>query len=139
MAKANLVSLAKDIPAKSVPVANVASGIGDLVAAWRDYQTTREVEKTRREQIQADRDVRIMAIHEQAEILRQTIRATFMERAGIFDKSFVLLEEGFDDDNDKKIEAALNMIAKQIEQNPMKQAIQLLNNIRDPNVDEIEI
>ena len=134
MAKIDFVSAAKNVPA-----ANVASSLGDLLSAWQDYQTVREVEKTKRAQIKAKRDVDIMTIKKQASIFRQTIQATFQERAGIFDKSFALLEDGFCDDNDKKIEAALGMIVKQIEQNPIKQAVQLLKDIHDPNVHEIEI
>jgi hypothetical protein len=124
---------------ENVPIANLVPGFIELLSAWGDYKKTCEIETTRREQIWADRDVRITAIKEQATIFREALRETFRERAALFDKSFEMLDAGFASDNDRKINTALALSVKQVETNPMAQALQLIRDMNDPNVHEIEI
>lgn len=118
---------------------DMTAGLHQLVGAWRDYQTVREAEMTRRAQISADRDVRLQAIHEQAEVLRLLVRETFRERADNFERGFRLLEQGFAQHNDQQINAALAVIVEQTRVNPMAQAAQLMQSLNDPKVDVIDI
>ncbi|WP_143164429.1 hypothetical protein [Lampropedia hyalina] len=124
---------------KTSAVLNYADGFGSLVTAWQDYQNTREVEITRREQIAANRDVKLSAIREQAAILQMMIKETFKERERNFDKYFSLLNDGFVNGNEMQINAALNMLVEQTKINPMVQTMQLINSINDPDVKVIEI
>ena len=124
---------------KQAAPAQVAGSLSDLVNAWKDYQTTREVETTKRTQIAADRDVRLAAIHAQAEVVHRLIDKTFDERSNNFDKFFNLLEKGFAANDDRQINAALTMIVEQVKVSPMAQAMQMMKQINDPNVEYIDI
>jgi hypothetical protein len=55
-----------------------------------------------------------------------------------FEKLFDMLNEGFSRDDDKEINVALSLITEQIKQSPMKQAVQLMQDINNPNAHEIE-
>lgn len=122
------------------PVSSVISEGQSLINAWKDYSNTKEIEKTKRDQISANRDVALSSIKEQAEILRNLIEGTFSERAKNFDKYFTMLENGFSSGNDQQINAAMTMIVEQTKVSPMLQAGQLISKINDPNnSDVIEI
>lgn len=124
---------------KQAAPAQVAGSLSDLVNAWKDYQTTREIETTKRTQIAADRDVRLAAIHAQAEVVHRLIDKTFDERSSNFDQFFNLLEKGFAANDDRQINAALTMLVEQVKVSPMAQAMQMMKQINDPNVEYIDI
>lgn len=130
---------ASALAGKATAVVDQATLLTDMVSAWREYKNTCEIQRTERERIVADRDVRITAIREQAEIFRQLISETFKERAKNFDQFFDLLNQGFNAKDDKKINAALTMIVEQTKVSPMTEAARLIQSINDPNVDCIEI
>jgi hypothetical protein len=117
----------------------ITGSFTDLINAWKDYKTTHEVETTKRTQIAADRDVRLAAIQAQADVFENLIQNTFGERAHNFDQFFALLKDGFNSSDDRKINAALTMIVEQIKVNPMAQAVQMMQQINDPNVKCIDI
>jgi hypothetical protein len=140
MGKTDIINaVAKNVPKGGVPVLNLAEGINGFFNALKEYRTIHEIEETKREQIHADKDVRITAIKEQANLLRQALENTYKERAHNFDQFFAMLNEGFEKDNDKEINAALSLIVQQIKESPMKQAVQMIQDMKDPNVQEIEI
>jgi hypothetical protein len=125
-----------------VPSATIAMPLeaaNNLISAWKDYQNTHEIEETRRESIRANRNIQLAAIREQADALRKVLEGTFAERSKNFSNFFDMLNEGFSSDDDKKINVALSLITEQIKQNPMKQAVQLMQDINNPSVREIEI
>ncbi len=124
---------------KQAAPAQVAGSLSDLVNAWKDYQTTREIETTKRTQIAADRDVRLAAIHAQAEVVHRLIDKTFDERSNNFDKFFNILEKGFATNDDRQINAALTMIVEQVKVSPMAKAMEMMKQINDPNVEYIDI
>lgn len=124
---------------KQAAPAQVAGSLSDLVNAWKDYQTTREIETTKRTQIAADRDVRLAAIHAQAEVVHRLIDKTFDERSNNFDKFFNILEKGFATNDDRQINAALAMIVEQVKVSPMAKAMEMMKQINDPNVEYIDI
>lgn len=123
----------------AAPVLQATSSATDLFNTYMEYKKTREIEKTKRRQIDADRDVRLSAIREQANILKLLIDNTFSERERNFNKYFSLLEDGFDSDDDKKINAALAMIVEQTKTSPMAQAVSMMQQIQDPDVKYIDI
>ena len=124
---------------KLTPALDATSGFNNLVTAWKEYKTIQENEATRREQIWADRDVKLAAIREQANTIRQLIEGTFDERSKNFDQYFDLLEKGFSSNNDQMINSALALIVNQTQVSPMAQAAQLMQSINDPDVKSIEI
>lgn len=137
-----MVKKALELVNKTVPITAIAvpvDSVNTLMNAWKDYKTTREVEITRRTQIAADRDVRLAAIQEQAELFKIMVEKTFTERSENFDRFFSMLEDGFAKGSDQQINAALTMIVEQVKVSPMAQASQLISSINDPAVDTIEI
>ena len=140
MIGANLLTQAgRQLVAKGGTGVQAADSLTSLVNTWKEYQNTRQVEITKRDQIAADRDVRLLAIKKQADIFHDLIHRTFSERANMFDRCFDLLEEGFSSNDDRKINSALTMIVEQVKINPMAQAIQIMQQINDPNVKRIDI
>lgn len=139
MANTSPIKYVTKIAAKQAPAFDVASGFNNLVSAYNEYQKTCAVEKTKRKQIKADRDVRIMALKEQASIFRLALENTFRERGDNFNRFFQLLDEGFACDNDKQIDTALTLIVEQTRAAPMMQAMQMMRDINDSSVKEIEI
>ena len=133
----------KSLAISAIPVnavSAVTSGSQNLINDYKHYATTREVETKKKKKIEANRDVALAAIQAQADTLRMLIEGTFAERSKNFDKYFSLLNEGFINDNDQQINAALTLIVEQTKVSPMMQAAQLINNINDPNsTDVIEI
>jgi len=119
------------------PVSIVTTSSQNLINSWKDYAKTRELEITKRDQIKANRDVGLAQIQAQTEILRTLISETFAERATNFDKYFALLESGFTNHDDQKINAALSLIVEQTKVSPMAQVTKLINKINDPNNDDI--
>jgi hypothetical protein len=138
VSKALVTNISRQL-AKNGNSAQVTGSLTDLINAWKDYQTTREIETTKRTQIVADRDVRLSAIQAQADVLHGLIHQTFTERAHNFDQFFALLKHGFSRDSDQQINAALTMIVAQIKENPMTQALQMMQQINDPNVKRVDI
>lgn len=139
---ANKIALATKMKGQLIKQAGpvqVAGSLSDLFNAWKDYQTTREVETTKRTQIAADRDVRLAAIHAQADAVHRLIDKTFDERSNNFGQFFDLLEKGFANNDDRQINAALTMIVEQVKVSPMAQAMQMMKQINDPNVEYIDI
>lgn len=111
----------------------------DVVNAWKEYATVCQVEKTKREEIRADRDVQITSIKEQGKVWRAFIENTFAERREVFSKSFDMLENALNNGDDKEINAALAMITEQIKISPMKQAAEMMLAMSDPDVKHIEV
>ena len=138
VSKALVTSMSHQITKKGGS-AQVTGSFTDLINAWKNYQTTREIETSKRTQIAADRDVRLAAIQAQADVFHHLIHKTFEDRTDNFDRFFVLLKDGFACGNDQQINAALTMIVAQIKENPMAQAVQMMQQINDPNVKCIDI
>lgn len=139
MTKTSIIKSGAKQVAKQASAFDFTSGFNNLLNAVSDYQKTCAIEQTRREQIHADRDVRLTALKEQASIFRQALESTFRERADNFHHFFRLLDEGFTKDNDKQINAALTMIVEQTKTAPMMQAMQMMRDINNNDIREIEI
>lgn len=123
----------------AAPAMQAATSATDLINAYKEFKKTQEVEKTKRKQIAADRDVRLETIREQASILKSLIDKTFTEREKNFNQFFSILEDGFNNNDDKKINIALNLIVEQTKVSPMAQAVSMMQQIQDPDVKYIDV
>lgn len=126
------------------PLTATTSAFSQLVEAYREYNQIKQVETTKREAIRAGRDVALSRIQAQKEILQQYLRNTFSERADNFNHMFDILDKGLAAGDDKAIGAAMSMIVKQMEINPLDGIGQLMScnvidQINDPDVDCIDI
>lgn len=139
-----LPGVAKGPVPKVDPVSATTSAFSLLVQSYQEYVKIKQVETTKREMIRAQRDVAISRIQAQKEILQQYLESSFSERAANFTRMFDLLDEGLARGDDKAIGAAMSMIIKQVETNPLDGISQLMagnviDQINDPTVDSIEI
>lgn len=139
MDKQVITPIARSLAKQAGGGLQATSSFNDLISAWKDYKKTCEIEATKRTQITADRDVRLAAIQEQSAIFQDLIHRSFAERASNFEQFFTLLDQGFKNDNDRQINAALAMIIEQVKVNPMAQAVQLMQQINDPDIKHLEI
>lgn len=137
--KQDLILLAKEA-AKKLPKTSSgdpSAGLLSLVNAWQTYQQVCQQEKTRRAEIRARAEVEIERIRAQADVLRQFIAETFAERRENFNRFFVQLEEGLHTGNDRQIEVALTLIVTQIKESPIRQAAEVMRQIRERKPGEI--
>lgn len=135
----NLILLAKDAAKRlpKSPTFDPSTSLVSLVNAWQAHQQVRQQEKTRRAEIRAHAAVEIERIHAQANILRQFIAEVFAERRENFNRFFAQLDEGLRTGNDRQIEAALTLIVTQIKESPIRQAAEVMRQIRDRQGGEI--
>lgn len=137
--KQDLILLAKEA-AKKLPKTSSgdpSAGLLSLVNAWQSYQQVCQQEKTRRAEIRARAEVEIERIRAQADALRQFITETFAERRENFNRFFAQLEEGLHTGNDRQIEVALTLIVTQIKESPIRQAAEVMRQIRERKPGEI--
>lgn len=126
---------ARKLPKK--PAADPTSLLMSMVGAWQSYRTVCAQEQTRRAEIRARAEVEIERIRAQADVLRQFITQTFAERRENFDRFFAQLEEGLHTGNDRQIEVALTLIVTQIKESPIRQAAEVMRQIRERKPGEI--
>lgn len=115
----------------------LAEGFLEIIKARQQYLSTREIEKTRRFEIQKLSEVELASIREQSAILQEYLQMTFIERRQNFDYCFSLLDKGLENDNQKQIEAALSIIVTTIKESPLKQAAEIMSKIKNRSSNEI--
>lgn len=123
----------------ALPITKILEDYTDILSAWQHYSTTKEVERTKRANIAANKEISLAAIRAQEKTLRYALKNTFQERAKNFDEFFKILDRGMKNNDDKAINAALSMIISQIKENPMREAVQMMQDIKNPNIKEIEL
>lgn len=120
-----------------MPAAVVLEALAGIVQAGERYYRAREVEETHRVAIKSKAEVEIVAIKEQANIIRDYLRMEFEERKNNFESFLEILDKGIESSNDTQINAALNMIGGLMQQSPMKNAALLIEKSKDRTQDEI--
>ena len=85
--------------------------------AWRKIA---EEQKTERQRIIAKRDVAILAIEAERDVLLEYFRLRFSERRHALDGMFRVLHKAVEDKNDTAIDSALNGIVEVVKDNPLK-------------------
>lgn len=123
---------------KSAP--SFLSAINEITSAWKEYKQVQAVEETKRAQILKDRDIAVISIKEQAQLIRFALEKQFGERASNFSELFKRLDEGFERGDDKMIDSMLTGIVELSKISPLAQAVQAVHQqLKDPNVDCVEI
>ena len=112
-------------------VAGPVQGFVEVVQAWQQYLRIKETEKTKRVEIRAHAQVEITNIREKTQLLRDYFVMAFAERRENFDRCFQLLDAGLNSGNDKQIDTALSLIVTVIKESPLKQAAEVMNQIRN--------
>lgn len=132
---------------KSLPIptpnGNPASTCSDactsVLQSFLEYKKISEGEKTKREYIQAHRDVALARIQSHRETLEKYLTETFAERRLVISQMFDALDKGIETGNDQVIGMAMQSIVETIKVSPLQGVQTVMNQIEDPNVDFIEI
>ena len=124
---------------KPSPTGLVEKSFGMLIESWKDYKKTCEIEATKREYIQAQKEVSIERIRAQRSIMQQYLSSVFEERKLVIEGMFDQLDKGLETGNDKLISVAMNTIIATVQTSPLQGAKELFQAIDDNNVECIEI
>ena len=119
------------------PAMDVAQAFVEIVQSRERYLKHRESEITRRIEIKSKAEVEIVAIREQAQLIRDYFIMEFAERRHNFDQFLEVLNDGIDNKNDLQVNAALSMITTLMQESPMKHATLLLEKAKDRKHGEI--
>jgi hypothetical protein len=120
------------------PVSNAAQGFTMLVSAYQEYKTICQYEHTKRDAIQAWKEVQVGKTNAQREFLENYLKERFQERRHVIDEMFKRLDEGIASDNPELIGKAMSAIENTVKSSPLQEASQILLAMNDPNVEKIE-
>lgn len=114
-----------------------AQGFLEVVKARERYLQHRETEITKRVEIQKDAEIEITNIREKAQLLRDYFVMAFSERRENFDRCFKILDVGLSSENNKQIDTALSLIVTMIKESPLKQAAEVMQQLKNRSDSEI--
>jgi hypothetical protein len=135
--KAILSTLPKTLPA--VPLNTVGSSLHLLVTAYQDYQRIAEEQKTKRAAIAAWERVRTEELRQQRTLLETYFTGVFEERRHVIEGFFATLDRAIDSGNDALLTQSISGILAVARQSPLAEAAQLLEAMRNPNVNVIDV
>ena len=115
------------------------TGLSQLINAWSDYKKTCEIEETKRNFINAKRDICIEQIKAQRYILEQYLTKSFSERRLVIEGMFNALDKGIEKGDDNLIAQAMDSIVKTVKSSPLEGIQNLMHQIEDQNVEVIDI
>jgi hypothetical protein len=124
----------------NLPPKQAYEGLKMLVEAYQENVRISEIERTKREEIQALKEVEIEKIRKNAKILKKFLDESFKERRENFDKFFNSLDKALEQNNIEAIATIAGSIVDIAKTSPLIQAQkQLLADYNNPDIDEIEI
>jgi hypothetical protein len=135
--KAILSTLPKTLPA--VPLNTVGSSLQMLVTAYQDYQRIAEEQKTKRAAVAAWERVRTEELRQQRTLLETYFTGVFEERRHVIEGFFATLDRAIDSGNDALLTQSISGILAVARQSPLAEAAQLLEAMRNPNVNVIDV
>ncbi|EHF3479150.1 MULTISPECIES: hypothetical protein [Acinetobacter] len=142
MAKQELMKAAKNLKNVTVipkPSPDMAfQSFKMLVDAHHEYKMTVQTETTKREAIQAWRDVNVGKIEQQTEFLKAYLAETFKERRHSIDEMFERLDKGIESGNMDLVNLAMESITTIVKASPLKEAEKIIQAMNDPKVESIE-
>lgn len=92
----------------------------EVVREYVRWLTVAETEQTERERIRARRDVAVLAIESEREVLKDYFEKRFDERRAVLDEMFGLLRHSVATKNDASLDAALRCIVQVVGDNPLQ-------------------
>ena len=114
-----------------------AQGFLEVVKARERYLQHRETEITKRVEIQKNAEIEIANIREKAQLLRDYFEMAFSERRENFDRCFKMLDAGLSSENNQQIDTALSLIVTIIKESPLKQAAEVMQQLKNRSDSEI--
>ncbi len=109
-----------DIFVDSTKKIDPTSAFLSLVSLYKDTTKVIEEEKTKREKIQADRDVKLEAIKFQRDFFMEYLEKTYDERKENFAKLFMVIDDAIKKDNIQQLSIGLDSLNKLAAESPFK-------------------
>lgn len=116
--------------AKSVDIADALTVFKEAIT----YYKTRQVEQTKREEIWSKRDVLILALNNEKDVLLSYFEHRFTERKASLEQFYAILHRSVDSGNEIQLQTALTGILGIIQENPLSDFAEFKKNMANPNV-----
>lgn len=97
------------------------------------YYKTRQVEQTKREEIWSKRDVLILALNNEKDVLLTYFEHRFSERRASLEQFYTLLHKSVDSGDEIQLKTALTGILGIIQENPLSDFAEFRKNMSNPN------
>ncbi len=126
----------------SIPTPNplqTIDGLKIVLDAWKENHRVTEVETTKREQIQAYKEVELAKIKGQRKVLEQYFEGVFSERKLMINKMFDALDKGIETNNLELIQQSLGSVVAIAKESPLAGVKNLLSDFDNPDVEELTI
>ena len=117
----------------------VMDGFKIVVEAYKENYRVTEIETTKREQIQAYKEVELAKIKSQRKILEQYFEGIFSERKLMIKGIFDALDKGIQTNNLDLIQQSLGSVVAIAKESPLAGVQKLLSDYDNPEVEQIII
>lgn len=125
-----------------LPIVNgmgtASSALKMLMEAHNEYQKVAAQEETKRQAIEAWKEVRLTELHNQKELLRIYLEETFQERRYMIDGLFKILDKGIETGNMDTVNMAISGIINISQHSPLRQIDNLMLSLKNDDVKVIE-
>ncbi|MCH1966240.1 hypothetical protein [Paraclostridium sordellii] len=108
-----------------------------VIESKRDYEKTKEEEKTKRLAIEKSTEIYLAKIKSNQEKVENISKDIFNERKKVIDRGFEVLERALDEDKDSVAIAAINGISDIVKESPLKNFDSINNALQNDDVDLI--
>ncbi|AUN14342.1 MAG: hypothetical protein E7E58_08980 [Paeniclostridium sordellii] len=108
-----------------------------VIESKRDYEKTKEEEKTKRLAIEKSTEIYLAKIKSNQEKVENISKDIFNERKKVIDRGFEVLERALDEDKDSVAIAAINGISDIVKESPLKNFDSISNALQNDDVDLI--
>jgi hypothetical protein len=132
--------LIKKIPTTApIPHTQVVTSLQSLYQSFNEYRSLREAEKTKRVAIEQEAKVAIERIRAETEVIKDYFDKTYQERRQNFAQFFALLDRALEKGDENAMQTALTGIIESTRQSPLRDAVNVLEQIRSKDVKVIDI
>jgi hypothetical protein len=104
---------------KNVGPTALASGISDVISAYKNYRIVKLQTEVEIRKIEAERDKTIAAIQAQRDVMQYYFDKAFSERAKNLERALLLLDQAISNDNAEAMNVALTLIVSTIQASPL--------------------
>ena len=106
-----------------------------MIDSKKEYETTKEVERTKRLTIEKATEIHLEKIRANKETVENISKAVFNERSKVIDKNFEVLEKALDEDKDAVAVEAMKGISEIVKESPLKDFDSISNALQNDDVD----
>jgi hypothetical protein len=119
-------SLPKKLAPQTLAVPTAAPvAIGEIVSAISECVQTHQRERTRREEIEADKQIALARIERQHDLLDTYVHGRMGERASLQSNVFRTVDVALEKGNDEALDRVLRVLESELCRNPLSEFVRL--------------